>query len=189
MQFCGSIVACASSGSAYSASTRFAAPSSALSASPSPRTTFPLRPAAFASAASISALLSFAFGPGSQSIFSAARPVSAAQVDEAATQTPPHTWLGGLAGAISKTFVTPGTASAAVASNDLTFPPNAGGRATTAWSIPGRRTSRPYSAAPRAIAALSTRSCALPTMRKADGSLSRGLSGTRSAAAASASSP
>jgi hypothetical protein len=44
---------------------------------------------------------------------------------------------------IVTTFSTPGTFMAASASNDTTLPPNTGGRATTAYFMPGSFASMP----------------------------------------------
>jgi hypothetical protein len=119
-------------------------------------------------------------GPPSKVAESASRPRSAAQVVSARTATPDGT---------STTLRTPGTASALAASNPVTLPPSAGGRATTPWSIPGTRTSMPNTAAPRVFRGVSRRGTAFPMRVKSFGSLRRGFSGTGSFAAAAARSP
>ena len=71
------------------------------------------------------------FGPSSQVILSASRPLSAAQVFLAMTATPPSGANFAGAGVPSSftTFSTPGTFMAALASSDATLPPTTGGRA------------------------------------------------------------
>ena len=56
----------------------------------------------------------------------------------ATTATPPSgaNFAGGMLLGISITFSTPGTASAAALSTDLTLPPTTGGRAITAYFCP-----------------------------------------------------
>jgi hypothetical protein len=77
------------------------------------------------------------------------------------------------------TFSTPGTLSAAAASNDFTLPPHTGGRAITAVFIPGSRTSAPYVAVPVVIGTRSIDGIFLPCQRRSAGSLTftRDLSG------------
>ena len=98
-------------------------------------------------------LSSAAFGPGSQSTFSASRPSFAAQKWSATTATPLGTCT---------TLRTPGTALAAVASNDFTLPPNTGARATTAVSRPSNCTSMPNCARPVIFSGVSRRLVGLP---------------------------
>src|SRR5580692_11639384 len=86
-----------------------------------------------ASVLRFSALLS------SQATLSASRPCFAAQKLLATTATPRDTCT---------TSTTPGTALAAVASNDLTVAPNCGGRCSTATSIFGNVTSSVNCAVP-----------------------------------------
>ena len=85
------------------------------------------------------------FGPSSQVILSASRPLSAAQVFFAITATPPSgSNLAGAGVPASFTiFSTPGTFMASVESNDTTLPPTTGGRAMTAYFMPGSMTSWP----------------------------------------------
>ena len=52
-------------------------------------------------------------------------------------------FAGGMLPSISTTFSTPGIASAAELSRDLTLPPTTGGRAITAYFCPGSLTSAP----------------------------------------------
>ena len=79
------------------------------------------------------------FGPSSQVTFSASRPFRAAQVLSAMTATPPSgANLAGIGvGSIFTTLITPGTFMAAASSNDVALPSTTGGRATTAYFIPG----------------------------------------------------
>ncbi len=74
----------------------------------------------------------------------------AAQVLVASTATPPHGWKpqGALGVGSARTFFTPGTLSAALASRRLMRPPTTGGLAMTAISMPGSVTSAPNCAAP-----------------------------------------
>ena len=90
------------------------------------------------------------FGPSSQVIFSASRPLIAEPVLRAITATPPSGWNfdGHGQPCTSITFSTPGTFSASVASNETSLPPTTGGRAITAYFIPGSRVSMPYVARP-----------------------------------------
>jgi hypothetical protein len=71
----------------------------------------------------------------------------------------------------------------------LTLPPNTGGRATSATSIPGSRTSRLKTALPLTLSGVSSRRVGLPTMRNAFGSFSLTFSGGLRSAAFSASLP
>ena len=63
----------------------------------------------------------------------------------AITATPPSgaNFAGGMLPGSSTTCSTPGMASAAELSTDLTLPPTTGGRAITAYFCPGRLTSAP----------------------------------------------
>jgi hypothetical protein len=63
----------------------------------------------------------------------------------AITATPPSGWNfeGHGQPLTSMTFSTPETFIAAAPSNDATLPPVTGGRAMTAYFMPGRRTSAP----------------------------------------------
>ena len=79
---------------------------------------------------------------------SALRPSIAVQVLSATTATPFE---------ICTTCLTPGTAFAFGASKLATLPPNTGQRATTAYSMPGRRTSIPNVALPSTFAGVSRR--------------------------------
>ena len=69
----------------------------------------------------------------------------AAPVLRAITATPPSGWNFDGHGQpfTSMTFSTPETFIASVASNDTTLPPVTGGRAMTAYFMPGRRASVP----------------------------------------------
>src|ERR1019366_6137800 len=124
----------------------------------------------------ITALVSAAFGPSSHLISSASRPCIADQVLSATTATPLE---------ICTASFTPRIAFALSALKLATFPPITGHRATTACSIPGRRTSMPNSARPQVLSAASSRFIALPTMRNCFGSLSFTSLGTGSFPAAS----
>ena len=75
-----------------------------------------------------------ACGDSLHSIVSASRPRFAAQVLSATTAMPVGIWI---------TATTPFTFFAAAPSNETTFAPSFGDRATTAYFIPLRRTSRP----------------------------------------------
>ena len=150
VQLQGSIGEASTNGASYTASSVFAAVARAASTSPSFRRTRPGGPEVSRSSRSRRVrLLSAAAGPGSQRTSSARRPFIAAHVDVATTATPFATMIGrpdfraNRSAGSSTTFRTPGTASARDASNRATFPPNVGERSITAWSIPGRRTSRP----------------------------------------------
>ena len=87
----------------------------------------------------------------------------AAQARRATTATPDGT---------GTTSVTPGTRRAAEASNDFTVAPNRGGRAITAVSMSGRRTSCVYTAEPLVLARESTRGAWRPISLKSFGSFS-----------------
>ncbi len=84
---------------------------------------------------------------------------------------------------------TPGTALAARASKDLTVAPNTGGRATTAVSRPGKRTSMPNWARPVVFSGVSKRFVGLPMSFQSFGSLSVTAASGGNLAAAAASSP
>src|SRR6266480_426058 len=91
---------------------------------------------------------------------------------------------------ICTTSITPATALALVASNELTLPPKRGGRMTTAVIMPGSMTSMANCCLPVDLARASSRgSFSLPTMLKAAGSLRLTCVGTGSFAALPASSP
>ena len=98
------------------------------------------------------------FGPSSQVILSASRPLSAAQVLLAITATPPSgaNAAGGGVPSIFTTLTTPGTFIAALSSYDATLPRTTGGRAMTANSMPGSFTSWPYVALPVVMSNRST---------------------------------
>ena len=117
----------------------------------------------------------------SHSTTSASRPCFAAQKSVASTATPVGTCT---------TSVTPGTAFAFAASNDFTVPPNRGGCATRAVSMPGSFTSWVKVALPVTLAGMSRRgTSSFPMRRKADASLSVTFAGTGSFAASATSSP
>jgi hypothetical protein len=102
------------------------------------------------------------------------RPFFAFQYPSATTATPEG---------ISTTARTPGRARARAGSNDRTFPPNTGERATTAVRMPGTRTSMPKMPRPFVFSRVSSRCVGFPSSRKSFGSL-RGASagGVRRAA-------
>ena len=85
------------------------------------------------------------FGPGFQSILSASRPWIAAQVELAITATPPSglNFEPSPVVGMTSTRSTPGTLRAAALLTFLIVPPTTGGRAITAYFMPGRRTSAP----------------------------------------------
>src|SRR5437016_5561835 len=109
---------------------------------------------------------SFAFGPSSQVICNALRPCMAAQELSATTAMPPALNAPVATGSMTKTSRTPATLLALAASNDFTFPPKIGQRATTAYCIPGTRESMPNFAVPFDFAEPSKRGVALPTIVK-----------------------
>ncbi len=111
---------------------------------------------------------------------SASRPCLAAQKWSATTATPLGT---------RTTDRTPGTALALVSSSDFTFPPNTGGRATTAVRRPSNCTSMPNRARPVIFSGVSRRLVGFPMSFQSLGSLSCTVFGAGSLAAASASSP
>jgi hypothetical protein len=82
-------------------------------------------------------------------------------------------------------------AFAFAASNRFTFPPKVGHRATTAYTIPGTRTSSPNTALPSTFEGVSVRAVLLPTMRNSLGFFKGTLakSGSGSFEAASTNSP
>ena len=96
----------------------------------------------------IASELRFSAFESSHSTFSASRPCFAAQKPFATTATPPGTCT---------TETTPGTAFAAVASNDLTVAPKSGGRCSSATSMPGNVTSSVNCAVPLVFGGTSTR--------------------------------
>ncbi|CAJ2713907.1 Uncharacterised protein [Burkholderia pseudomallei] len=128
----------------------------------------------------IASELRFSAPDSSHSTFSASRPCFAAQKPFATTATPRSTCT---------TDTTPGTAFAALASNDFTLPPKTGGRCSSATSMPGIDTSIVNCAVPSDFARASTRGTGLPISRKSLGDFSVTCSGTGSAAAAVASEP
>ena len=85
------------------------------------------------------------------------------------TATPVGTW---------KIFFTPGTAFAFESSKLATFPPNTGHRAITAYSIPGKRVSRPNLAVPFTLDFVSRRFMDFPMYRKSFGSFNGAAAGT-----------
>ncbi len=139
---------CARKGNSYVASTTFAPPASAFSASPSFRSAVPGVPSMARIFAKTSAVPSVFALEVSHSTVSALRPWFAVQNDLASTATP----VG-----ICTTSTTPSTALAFDASNDFTVAPKSGGCATTAVSIPGSFTSCVYCAVPVLLALASTR--------------------------------
>ncbi len=82
----------------------------------------------------------------------------AAPVLRAMTATPPSGWNleGHGQPCTSITFSTPETFMASVASNETSLPPVTGGRAITAYFIPGKRVSLPYIALPMVMSRRST---------------------------------
>src|SRR5690242_16612430 len=86
--------------------------------------------------------------PSSHLMVRALRPSIALQVLSAITATPFE---------ICTTFFTPGTAMAFEPSKLATLPPNTGQRSSEAYSIPGRRTSRPNPAEPLTFSGVSRR--------------------------------
>ena len=111
---------------------------------------------------------------------SALRACMAFQVLSATTATPDE---------ICTTCFTPGMALVFAASKLATLPPNTGQRATTAYSMLGRRTSMPNVALPLTLSGVSRRLRGLPMMLNWLGSFSATPVGGGSLAAASASSP
>jgi len=88
------------------------------------------------------------------------------------------------------TSVTPLIALVALASNEISLAPNAGGRSMTAVSKPGSFTSIVYVALPVHLASESTRRvCCLPISLNCDGSFNATFCGTGCCAAATAISP
>ena len=76
-----------------------------------------------------------------------------------------------------------------MASNDFTLPPNIGGRATRAVSIPGALASIPNPALPVTLSLTSVRATLVPMIFQSLGSLSVTVAGTGMVAALSASAP
>src|SRR5262252_9051027 len=101
----------------------------------------------------------------------------AAQVLSAITATPFE---------IVTTSFTPGIDLARAASNDATLPPKTGHRATTAYSIPGNRTSIPNVALPSTFDGVSRRLGEVPIKWNCFGSFNITFAGFGSLAAASA---
>jgi hypothetical protein len=133
VQFCGSSVACGSSGSSYSASIFCAAAANAAFASPSSRATLAsaLRVAsAFASPAEIVALLTLAPGPKSHSMSSASRACRACHHESASTTTPLL---------VGTTWRTPGMARVRSSVNVRILPPSTGHCASAPNSMFGKR--------------------------------------------------
>ena len=135
----------------------------AFAASPSWRATTPDRCDAAASCCTISAVLSFAFGPSSQRMSSAARPCFAA-----------HMWSATTATASSRrtTWSTPLIAFALLSSTLASLPPNTGQAATVATFMPGTLTSMPNCAVPLTLSGASKRFADVPISLKSFGSLS-----------------
>ena len=125
-----------------------AAPVIAASASPSLRADVPGLSASCRYSRMISSEPRFSAFVSSHSIFSASRPCFAAQKPVPTTATPPGTCT---------TDTTPGTALAAVASNDFTFAPKRGGRCSSATRMPGTVVSSVKCAVPFDLADASTR--------------------------------
>ena len=152
----------------------------ALATSPSLRATTPGFSDAAASCRTISAVLSFAFGPSSQRMSSAAMPSFAA-----------HMWSATTATASSRrtTWRTPSINLALVSSTEASLPPNTGHAATVATFIPGILTSMPNRAEPSTLAGVSRRFAGVPMSLKSLGSLRATLPGTGSVAAMSTSAP
>jgi hypothetical protein len=128
----------------------------------------------------MSALDTAAMGPPDHLITSASRPRFACQNPSAITATP---------ASMRTTLRTPGTARAFVSSTLSTVAPKAGGSATHAVSMPGNRTSMPYTPLPSVLDGVSSRFSALPMSLNAEGSLNFGFSGTGTLLAFSASAP
>ncbi len=123
----------------------------------------------------------FSAPASSQLTTSASRPFLADHMSRPTTATPRG---------ICTTSMTPGTAFAFVASNELTFAPKRGGRMTTAVIMPGSMTSMANCCLPVDFARASSRgSFSLPTILNAEGSLSLTSLGTGCLAALPASSP
>ena len=101
----------------------------------------------------------------------------ALQVLSATTATPLEIWT---------TLFTPATAFDRAASKLLTLPPNTGQRATTAYTIPGSRTSMLNCALPSTLGGVSKRFTGLPMRRNCAASFKVGLVGGVSWDAASA---
>src|SRR5258708_4040572 len=191
VQFIGSMQACAAKGSSYTASTFFAPEPSALSASPSLRTTLPGCAAFSTKCLRSDSLDSPAFGPSSQVMSSALRPCTAAHELSASTTTPPAVNAPSPTGSMGNTSRTPGTCFALAASNFASLPPKTGQRAITAYSMPGMRESIPNFAPPVDLAAASKRLRSWPIIVKSSGFFSGTVlrSGTGSLAASPTSSP
>src|SRR6266852_3516139 len=169
----------------------FAPEPSALSASPSLRTTLPGCAAFSMKCLRSDSLDSPAFGPSSQVMSSALRPCTAAHELSASTTTPPAVNAPSPTGSMGNTSRTPATCLALAASNFASLPPKTGQRAITAYCIPAGRASMPNFAAPVDLAAASKRLRSWPTIVKSSGFFSGTVlrSGTGSLAASSTSSP
>jgi hypothetical protein len=85
--------------------------------------------------------------------------------------------------------LTPRTARARSAAICFTVPPNTGGRATSATSMPGTDASSPKVALPVTFARLSRRRVGLPMILNCDGSLRATSGGTGTVRALSTSCP
>src|SRR5467141_2710662 len=124
----------------------FAAPAKAAAWSPVFFGMFPGVADCLEKSASICEVESFAFSASAQVIFTFSRASFVGQKRSATTATPEGS---------CSTARTPGILRASVASKLTTLPPNTGGRATRAKSIPGSRTSRPNCAVPSTLEGVS----------------------------------
>ena len=158
----------------------FAAPASAAAGSPVFRAMTPGVADSFENSSRIFVVDNAAFSPSSQVIFNLSRPTFAAQNFSATTVTPDGT---------CSTARTPGILNASAASTLTTFPPNTGGLATTAYTIPGNRTSNPNCAVPFTLEGVSSRRTGFPMSVNCFGSFSGTFAGGFNCAAASASDP
>ena len=127
------------------------------------------------------ALDTFAFGPSSHSIGSAASAVLACHQVSATTAT--------AASPDCTTFLTPGMFVILAASKLLILPPNTGHSFMAAQSIPGIVKSIEYFCLPVTLSAVSSRLSGLPMIVQSFGSLSFTSVGGSSLAAASATLP
>src|SRR6266436_4934321 len=126
----------------------FAAPAKEAAGSPVFLAMFPGVADCLEKSESICEVESCAFSPSSQVIFTFSRSSFSDQKRCAMTATPEG---------ICSMARTPGILRASVASKLTTLPPNTGGRATRAKSIPGSRTSRPNCAVPSTLEGVSKR--------------------------------
>src|ERR1051325_3413858 len=172
---------------------RLAAPASAAAASPIVCATTAGCAARAASCDRTLSELSAPASPGSHSIWSARRAVTACQKLSATTATPAahpaaHPPFGPIQelGSSSTTWRTPGNALAAAAFTLLILPPSIGARSIEATSMPGTFTSIPNWALPSTLDGVSSRRIRVPTRRKSFGSLRGGSFGTGSCAPLSA---